>query len=281
MIAMEDHVTGGDDCADSGQAAVIVACGGTGNRFKGELGNPKQAGVPQLPEKQFVLLAGKPVLAHTLDVLEKHNGVRFVVLVLPDHLMDQGEALVQGQWQGVHGEICSEPHTRYTKVKAILVGGKDRQASVANGLTALAALGWQGPVLVQDGVRPCTPSRVYDQVIEGVHRYGNAVAAIPIRDTIKRADGDGIVRETIDRRDLWQIQTPQGFWMADLQEAYDKGCQQGLQVTDDAALMEALGKCVHLVEGDPVNMKLTYPGDLDVLEAVLYAQARKLAVSRV
>ena len=239
------------------KAAAIVACGGIGARFCGSPDGLADAGA-----KQFLDLAGRPVLAHTLAIFERHPGIGFVVLVLPEQLLDKGEALVGGLWP-------EQGATLFTKVKAIVAGGGSRQESVAKGLAALAGSGWEGPVLVHDGVRPCTPDQVIDRVISGVLTNGNAVAAIPLRDTLKRADADNSVRETVDRRDLWQIQTPQGFRMKDIVEAYEEGGRRGLQVTDDAALLEAIGRQVYLVEGHPANIKITYPEDMALAEAVL------------
>ena len=234
------------------QVAVIVACGGLGLRFGGDAADT---------EKQFALLAGKPVLAHTLDVLAGHPRIELAVLVLPGKLVSRGEALIRGEAAG------------YDKVRAVVAGGASRRESVAHGLVALERLGWDGPVLVQDGVRPCTPPEVYDRVIDGVLARGNAVAAIPLRDSLKRAEDGGLVLENVDRRNLWQIQTPQGFWMAELREAHEEGRRRGIQATDDAALVEALGRQVYLVEGHPANSKLTYPEDMAVLEALLLAKA--------
>jgi len=234
------------------QAAVIVASGGSGLRFGDNTA------------KQFLELAGRPVLAHTLSALEKHPRIGQVTLVLPQSLIPKGEALVAGDWP-------DNAAASYRKVSAIVAGGEDRQESVANGLAALSGSGWDGIVLVHDGVRPCTPGQVFDRVVEGVLARGNAVAAIPLRDTIKRAGDDGFVLETLDRRGLWQIQTPQGFWMRDLIEAYREGRRRGIQATDDAALVEALGQQVYLTAGDPANIKLTYPEDRALLEALLWS----------
>ena len=256
------------------EAAVIVACGGLGLRYKNSLMHTPKAGDQSkrdgvsdgLQEKQFLSLAGKPLIAHTLDALEKHALIRLVVLILPEALIGKGEALVRGLWPNGTAK-------GYPKVRAVRAGGEDRIASVANGLAVLREeFDWQGLVLVQDGVRPCTPASVFDRVIEGAFAKGNAVAAIPLRDTIKSADGEGIVRRTLDRRNLWQIQTPQGFWMRDLEEAYREGRRLGIQATDDAALIEATGRPVYLVQGDPANLKLTYPEDLALLEAIVCGQ---------
>jgi 2-C-methyl-D-erythritol 4-phosphate cytidylyltransferase len=250
------------------QAAVIVACGGIGARFTD---SPSDSGSGDVDAaafdqglsqpKQFFPVAGKMVLAHTLTGLETHPRIGPVALVLPAQFLHKGEALVQGRLPG-------HETTRFSKTGIIVAGGSSRQESVSNGLSALADTGWEGPVLVHDGVRPCTPREVFDRVIDGVFSRGNAVAAVPIRDTIKRAEGE-VVRETLDRRNLWQIQTPQGFWIRELMEAYEEGRRRGLQVTDDAALMEALGRRVFLVDGHPANIKLTCPDDVIMLEAIL------------
>ncbi len=251
--------------AKKDKAAVILACGGSGRRFSAGLGvaagtvaEAAAAGADaEVEAKQFLMLGDRPVLAHSLAFLESYSRVDEVVLVLPLQHLERGEALVQGQWL---------PGLRFPKVKAILAGGESRQESVAKGLAALAHR--QGAVLIHDGVRPCTPREVFDRVIDGTLAWGNAVAAIPVRDTIKRADQAGIVRETLERQGLWQIQTPQGFMIHELSQAY-RQVGEGLAVTDDAALMEACGHKIHLVEGHPVNIKLTYPEDLPLLEALL------------
>jgi len=240
------------------QAAVIVACGGRGSRFRD---GAEHTGISDAtPEKQFLEIAGKPVLSHTLDVIENHPRVSKIILVLPLEALDRGKRLVSGQWP---------PSGPYTKVKAIIAGGENRQESVAKGLAELEQTGWDGPVLVHDGVRPCASARVYDRVIDGVLSNGNAIAAIPLRDTIKKADGNRRVSETLSREGLWLIQTPQGFWARELIEAYDEGKKRGLQVTDDASLLEALGRAVYLVDGDPINIKLTYKEDMAIIEAIL------------
>ena len=252
-------------------AAVIVACGGLGLRFGGSpsagagyrdetgAGADSDAGVDV---KQFLNITGRPVLAHTLAIFERHPRVDFVVLVLPEEQLGKGRALAGGLWPDQGGQV-------FSKVRCIVAGGRDRQGSVANGLAALAGERRQGPVLIHDGVRPCTPDQVIDRVIDGVLLNGNAIPAIRLRDTVKRAGADGVVLETIDRRELWQVQTPQGFRMEELAEAYTEGRRRGLQVTDDAALLEALGRRVCIVDGHPANIKLTWPEDVPLLEALL------------
>ena len=176
--------------------------------------------------KQFLTVSGKPVLAYTLDRLEAHPFIEKIILVVPKGWEQQvRDEIVQG-----HG---------YQKVLAVITGGDTRQLSVANGLEALGD--WSGPVLVHDGVRPLVTAEVIDRVIAGVLEFGSGVAALPLTDTLKEADEDGWVRTTLSRLDLWHIQTPQGFWFKDLNQAYQQAALDGISGTDDASLVEAFG----------------------------------------
>ena len=147
---------------------------------------------------------------------------------------------------------------------AIVSGGADRQASALNGLMAL-------PVdadiaLIHDGARPFVTKEIIRHVIESVEACGSGVAAVPARDTIKRADKDGNVLETLDRSVLWQMQTPQGFFVKDLLSAHAAAQER---FTDDAALMEAAGHAVRLVPGRPDNIKLTSPEDIKMVNGMM------------
>ena len=147
---------------------------------------------------------------------------------------------------------------------AVVAGGADRQASALNGLRALPADA--DIALIHDGARPFVTEEIIRRVIGSVEKSGSGVAAVPARDTIKRADRDGRVLETLDRSALWQMQTPQGFFVKDLLEAHAKAAAR---YTDDAALMEAAGHCVRLVLGSPDNIKLTSPEDLRMVNGML------------
>ncbi len=147
---------------------------------------------------------------------------------------------------------------------AIVPGGADRQASALCGLKALpqdAEI-----ALIHDGARPFVTEAIVRRVIDSVKQWGSGVAAIPCRDTVKRADKDGNVLETLDRSTLWQMQTPQGFFVKDLLAAH---AAARARYTDDAALMEAAGHPVHLVLGSPDNIKLTSPEDLRMVNGML------------
>ncbi|MBR1586511.1 MAG: 2-C-methyl-D-erythritol 2,4-cyclodiphosphate synthase [Clostridia bacterium] len=147
---------------------------------------------------------------------------------------------------------------------AVVPGGEDRQASALRGLRALPKE--DGIALIHDGARPFVTEAVIRRVIDSVKACGSGVAAVPARDTIKRADAEGRVLETPDRRFLWQMQTPQGFCVRDLLAAH---AAAAARYTDDAALMEAAGFPVQLVMGDYGNIKMTSPEDMRMAQGTL------------
>ena len=147
---------------------------------------------------------------------------------------------------------------------AVVTGGDDRQASALNGLMALPTDA--DIAVIHDGARPFVTEEIIRRVIGSVEQYGSGVAAVPARDTIKRADADGNVLETLDRSALWQMQTPQGFFVKDLLAAH---AIAQARYTDDAALMEAAGHSVRLVQGSPDNIKLTSPEDLRMVNGMM------------
>ncbi len=147
---------------------------------------------------------------------------------------------------------------------AIVPGGEDRQSSALRGLQALPPDA--GIALIHDGARPFVTRQVIRRVIESVEKCGSGAAAVPARDTIKRADAGGRVIETPDRASLWQMQTPQGFLVQDLLSAHAKAARR---YTDDAALMEAAGFPVQLVMGDYRNVKMTSPEDIRMAQGML------------
>ena len=147
---------------------------------------------------------------------------------------------------------------------SIVPGGEDRQASALCGLKALPP---QAEIaLIHDGARPFVTPDVISRVIDSVRKKQSGVAAVPARDTIKRADPDGNVLETLDRNELWQMQTPQGFFVRDLLSAHARAAGR---YTDDAALMEAAGFPVRLVMGSYENVKITSPEDLTMAQGRL------------
>lgn len=225
---------------------ALVPAGGSGSRF----GEP----VP----KQYVALAGRPLLAHTLAALAAHPGVdRIVVVIAP------GDA-----W---FDDCMAGALPRATTV--LRVGGATRAASVLNGLRALAPeLMPRDWVLVHDAVRPCLATAVIDRLLTTLADDDvGGLAALPIADTLKRADGLQRVATTVARAGLWAAQTPQMFRFGMLLDALER-CDPAT-VTDEASAIEAGGHAPRLVPGDPANLKVTYPDDRE-LAATWLARGR-------
>ncbi|MDH3660577.1 MAG: 2-C-methyl-D-erythritol 4-phosphate cytidylyltransferase, partial [Alphaproteobacteria bacterium] len=208
--------------------AIIVASG-RGQRFGGEL------------PKQYAPLAGAPILRHTLRRFADHpevTGVRAVIH--PDDRPLYEEA------------------ARGLDLMPPVSGGETRQDSVRLGLESLA----DSPparVLIQDGARPLTGGEVIERVIEALDRHEGAIPALPVADTLKRVEGD-LACETVDRRGLYRAQTPQGFVFDGILAAHRRF--SGKAMTDDAAVAEAAGLAVAVVDGDEGNIKVTAKEDL-------------------
>jgi 2-C-methyl-D-erythritol 4-phosphate cytidylyltransferase len=198
--------------------------------------------------KQYLLLQGKPIIVHTLEVFQKHELISEIVLVT-------GEADVQRCRQWVQAY-------KLDKVSVVIPGGAERQHSVRRGLGELTTT-W---VMVHDGVRPFVQGSEIEACYERARSAGASVLAVPVKDTIKQVDGEGNVLSTPDRRSLWAIQTPQTFRLSELLAAYDEAARDGFLGTDDSSLAERSGITVSVVEGSYRNIKITTPEDLDFAE---------------
>ena len=205
--------------------------------------------------KQYLMLGGKPILAHTLAVFEAAPFVNEVYVIVPeDEISYCRENVVE-----CYG---------FRKVCGIVAGGRERQQSVYNGLRAAAGLNGDDLVIIHDGVRPFVPRDVLERSLEVALLYDGALAAVPVKDTVKTVT-DGVVVGTPRREDLWLAQTPQTFRYAAIREAHDRADRDGYLGTDDASLIERLGKKVHVVMGDYRNIKITTPEDMLLAEAFL------------
>ncbi|MBD8660466.1 2-C-methyl-D-erythritol 2,4-cyclodiphosphate synthase [Frigoribacterium sp. CFBP 8754] len=225
--------------------AVVVVAAGSGTRLG--LGTPKA----------FVEVAGRSILARSLDaVLASAVPTQIVVVVPQEQLADATELVVAAA-----GHVADHV--------AVVAGGASRQASVAAGLGAVAPD--VATVLVHDCARPFTPTAQFDLVASTVEATGRGVVpGLPVSDTIKRVDAAGTVLDTVDRSELVAMQTPQGFPRAALDAAY---AAARAEHTDDAALFAAAGHEVVVVEGDPVAFKITTRWDLQRAETIAAQQA--------
>lgn len=205
--------------------------------------------------KQFLTLAGRPLLAHTLAALQGCPEVESVFVAVP-----------AGQEDFCRREVVEA--VGLDKVKAIIQGGPRRQDSVKRGLEATqGAYEW---ILVHDGVRPLVSPRLLSSCIREAQAKGAATAALPARETVKEVDSRGRVVKTLPRERLWMVQTPQVFRYKDLWRAHQRALDEGWpEAADDAALVERLGVSVHVVEGSEQNIKITTPVDLAWAEFLL------------
>jgi len=203
-------------------------------------------------DKTLVELGGMPLIARTVEVFERTRAVGFVVLVVARSDLDEVADIARDY--------------RWKKVLHVRVGGERRQDSVRIGLRALPQCDW---VVVHDGARPLvTPKVIEDGLLTAV-AVGAATAAVAVVDTIKVVNDDGHVVETVDRRTIAAIQTPQIFRRDLLERAHD---EVEIDVTDDSSMLESQGIAVEVFMGDRANIKVTTPEDLIIAEALLLAR---------
>ncbi len=217
--------------------AVIVA-GGVGRRLRAKVRKP------------FISLRGRPMLAWTLGAFERAPGVRAVVLVAHPGDLERARRLVR--------------RYRFRKVASVVPGGASRMASVACGVRALPpGTRW---VAVHDAARPLVTPALIEATLRGAKRAKAAIAAVPVVPTVKEGAG-GWVTRTLDRSRLWAVQTPQVFERKLLERAHRRA--NGFAATDDAALVEKMGRRIRIVRGSHRNIKVTTPEDLVIAEALL------------
>lgn len=214
--------------------AIIVAAG-EGKRFG-------QA-------KQLAPLRGKPVLDWCLEKFEKHPGVDNIILVVSESYLSHDYS------------------RKYGKITAMTKGGVKRQDSVYAGLDCVDEKETR-IVLVHDGVRPLVGEDLIRRTIEAAGKKEAVVPVIPLEDTIKRVEGERII-QTEDRTNLFRSQTPQGFSCSLLKEAFISAKKDGFYGTDEASLVERVGKEVFVIQGDPKNIKITTRDDLKVAEVLI------------
>ncbi len=223
--------------------AAVVAGAGRGERI----------GAPE--GKQFIKLAGIPVLARSLLNLEAVEEIGEIILVVN-----------QEELQRTEREIIASYGLR--KVSAVVAGGEWRQESVCNALRTLSSRAEY--IVVHDGARPLATPRLFHKTLKALRDADceGVISAVPVVDTVKEVEGGWVLR-TPDRRRLWAVQTPQCFRAAALLDAHERAYRERVWATDDAALLERYRYRVRVVEGELTNLKITYPSDLILAEALL------------
>ena len=202
--------------------------------------------------KQYLSIAGKPVLFHAIDAVNHYPEISGITVVL-------------GKEDKLFGELIDAELTGLN----VVMGGESRAESVMNGVNAIRRdhpeTNW---VLVHDAVRPCLPRACFDSLLEkGLECPDGAILAIPVQDTLKQADNTGCISQTIERGQLWAAQTPQLFPLERLADALESTLEAGAAPTDEANAMERMGARPLLVMGSPANIKITLPDDVAIAEA--------------
>lgn len=210
--------------------------------------------------KQYLLLDGRPILAHTLELFQKADFIDEIVVVVPAEEIEYCRINVVEKY-------------RMTKVRKILAGGAERQISVLKGLRGLDCHD-DDVVLIHDGVRPFVTLPTIQRSVDMALQHDGAVVAVPVKDTVKIVK-DAFVTSTPARKSLWLAQTPQSFRYKVIRAAHELADAEGFTGTDDASLLERIGKKVHVVIGDYRNIKITTPEDLILAQAFLDSVKRE------
>lgn len=218
------------------QFAIIVA-GGSGSRINSPI------------PKQFLEISGKPVVMHTIEAFYNYRASIKIILVLPERDIPQWKVL------------CDQ--YRFNIPLILTKGGESRFESVRNGLKKL---GTDGLVAIHDGARPLVSRNIISKSFETAAKYGNAITAVSLKDSIRKMENDGST--AMDRAAFKLVQTPQTFKVNIIKAAYANATASA-DFTDDAIVVERAGQIIHLVEGSYNNIKITTPEDLPIAEALL------------
>lgn len=221
----------------------IVLAAGSGKRMNAKV------------QKQFMEVHGKPLIYYALKAFEESRVDRIVLVTGAESLDYCRRDIVE--------------HYGFSKVTAVVAGGSERYHSVYNGLQAAKGSDY---VLIHDGARPMVTAALINDLIDGVQEHKVCISGMPVKDTIKMTDADGVVESTPDRSRLWAVHTPQAFEYSLICEAHEDfrnaGCPAG--VTDDGMLVERYTEQpVRMVQGSYTNIKVTTPEDIPLAEILL------------
>jgi 2-C-methyl-D-erythritol 4-phosphate cytidylyltransferase len=232
-------------------APAIMVAAGAGVRMKSPM------------RKQYLLLQDRPILTHTLSVFEKCAAISRIYLVVPEKDFDF-------IYKSILTCCCKN------KEVVLVIGGKERQDSVFNGLGALDSD--EKFVVVHDGVRPLIFPEMIEQCLQGAFKYHACIMGLAVRETIKQVNNEHFIQKTLNRDTLWMAQTPQAFEYDLLKKAHDKAKVDNYHGTDDASLVERLGVKVKMIPGTPCNIKITTPEDLLLAQHILAGFGKDLKV---
>jgi 2-C-methyl-D-erythritol 4-phosphate cytidylyltransferase len=214
-------------------------------------GSGKRMGADR--NKLLLQVRSKPLIAWTLLAAEAASSISWIGIVSQPPDWDDFKSIIAD--------------LRLKKTIELISGGSTRQESVYNGLQALPSHAER--VLIHDGARCLATPNLLNACSEAIIDCFGLIAAVPVKDTIKVVNDNGVIKNTPDRQQLWAAQTPQGFDVKLLKQCHDEGIRQGWEVTDDAALFEKCGIEVRIVPGEETNLKITTPQDLAMAEFIL------------
>ena len=202
------------------------------------------------------MLGGAPILVHTLEKFQSSNLITDIILIAPNEDV----------------EFCKKEFLlkyNFTKIKQFVSGGEKRQDSVFNGLKKVSHD--TEIIVVHDGVRPFVSSRLLETAIKEAIKSGAAVAAIPVKDTLKEITAQRMLGNELNRDSIWRIQTPQVFKKEILIHAFEKARQDDFYGTDESSLVARIGNSVHIVKGSELNIKITTPEDIILAESIFHS----------
>ncbi|MBI4633243.1 MAG: 2-C-methyl-D-erythritol 4-phosphate cytidylyltransferase [Deltaproteobacteria bacterium] len=224
------------------KTVAVIPGGGSGRRMEGA--------VP----KQYLLLDGTPILIHTLKIFHESPYIDEIFLIVPPDDVAVVRSMLENE--------C-----RISKVSRVLAGGRERQDSVRNGLRMVDDN--HDIVVIHDAVRPFITGDLIRLAVEGARVAGAVAIGMTAKDTVKRAGGDDLVSETLNRDSIWLVQTPQAFQRQVIKKAYEKAYEDNFIGTDDAVLVERMGVPVKMIPGSSDNIKITTQNDLLIGEALM------------
>ena len=220
---------------------LLIPAAGSGRRMKSDR------------NKLLLPLLEKPILAWTLLAAQAANAISDIGIICQPHDRQDIEVILD--------------ELKLAKAVKLIGGGSTRQESVYNGLQALPETAQK--VLIHDGARCLITPALFDSCADSIRHIQGLIAAVPVKDTIKVVNENGIIQSTPQRSQLWAAQTPQAFDVKLLKESHKKALDLGWEVTDDAALFEKCGLPVQIVPGEETNLKVTTPQDLAIAEFIL------------
>jgi len=218
---------------------AVIAAAGMSQRCEGE-------------DKLFYNINGKPVLAYTIEAFQNCDLINDIIIVSREDMFER------------IAEICSKYH--FKKVSKVMKGGQTRTESVMSGIYAASKKAYL--VAIHDGARPCIDIEIIKKAIKKAASTQAAAPAIQITSTVKRVENT-IIKETVDREELYEIQTPQVFRLEIIKAALTNAVKKSIEITDDCRAAEIIGVPVHIVEGSRRNIKITNNEDLRIAEAFL------------